>query len=173
MDFYLNGQLKWTCFNIALNKELNTAGVFVLGQSHQESFFVKQSKKESIKSPVNESMFHMYTDDPNNGFSENIDNSATSYFEEKYSFVGRLFAFNIWNHVKNSDSILNIYHDCRLASCGNATQWSDFRQGTRGEVAMKWPTNLLWKKIVSMRTFSWTVVTNFVTKKSDRCVEKV
>jgi len=41
--------------------------------------------------------------------------------------------------------VRKLYTDDGLAFCGNATQWSDFRSGTRGDVKMKWPTELLWK----------------------------
>ena len=88
-------------------------------------------------------------DDLDAYYGESIEShqKKKSKFNPHSSFVGRLFNFNIWNYVKNSKSISNLYMDCKLSYCGNATQWSDFRQGTRGEVKMKWPTNLLWKSM--------------------------
>ncbi|RNA30402.1 adhesion G -coupled receptor L2-like [Brachionus plicatilis] len=37
-----------------------------------------------------------------------------------------------------------MYQDCKLTYCGTASQWSDFRQGTRGNIKLRWPSNLLW-----------------------------
>lgn len=84
---------------------------------------------------------HHHNKNGKNGHNGN----KASLFDERLSFIGRLFNFNVWDHVKNNKSIYSLYTDCKLAHCGNATQWSDFRHGTRGDVKMKWPTDLLWK----------------------------
>jgi hypothetical protein len=60
-----------------------------------------------------------------------------------------LFNFNVWSYAKSFDSIIDLYSDCKLSLCGDATQWSDFRQGTRGQVKMKWPTALLWQSNIT------------------------
>lgn len=166
-DVYLNGQLKWTCYNIALNREISTAGLFLLGQSHKENFYKKQNKKE-IYTP---STKHATKLEPikDNEFSfdslpSESSEKTNSQFDEKYSFVGRLFNFNIWNHIKPASSILNVYKDCKLAHCGNATQWSDFRQGTRGDVIMKWPTDLLWKRDCFSENFQHESCDRFCVK---------
>ena len=155
IDVYLNGQLKSSCSNIAVRKEIPTAGVFILGQTHTDNYFSNLNKKNVLQSadpvrlePVKNNEFSL--DKSFNQYSmENIllqADEIESYFVKSLAFVGRVFGFNIWNHVKSATFIQNIYNDCKLAYCGNASQWSDFRQGTKGDVKMKWPTDLLWKR---------------------------
>ena len=101
------------------------------------------SEDDDIESfNVDESIDNVNDYSPNN---KNPKEHQNPKFDEHTSFIGRLFNFNVWNHVKNAKTILNLFNDCKLSYCGNATQWSDFRQGTRGQVKMKWPTELLWK----------------------------
>ncbi|CAF0710943.1 unnamed protein product [Brachionus calyciflorus] len=151
IDVYLDGQLKSTCKNIAIKKEIKTAGVFILGQTHSENFFSNLNKKDVIQSTTS-SLIKM---EPikNNEFSFDYSNENSLkaedtelFFVKNLAFVGRITGFNLWNHLQTSEFIQNVYNDCKLAYCGNASQWSDFRQGTRGDVKMKWPTNLLWKR---------------------------
>lgn len=85
-------------------------------------------------------------------------------FDDVYSFLGRLFNFNVWDHVKNPHALLNVYLDCKLTECGNATQWSDFRQGTRGDVKLKWPTALLWKDECLDEKFQFQSCNNYCDK---------
>jgi hypothetical protein len=169
---FFNGVNKYSCANISTNKEIKTAGHFVLGQSHKETFFQKQIsmnisstiERNSFLKNKNEGLLFednwdsidpyyqefMNDDDLDAYYTEPLDKSRkmSSKFNPHSSFVGRLFNFNVWNYAKNSESILNLYSDCKLSFCGNATQWSDFRQGTRGQVKMKWPTKLLWKSML-------------------------
>jgi hypothetical protein len=170
MFVYINGQLKSTCSDIALKREIPTAGVFILGQSHHANFLAKKTRKYSfgqttttttsitttknhIKQKYNDNYNDFYNNNNNDGdtiddyketeFYDNED--PLSPFDSKSSFIGRIFNFNAWSQVKTTQEIQNLYMDCRLAHCGDATQWSDFRQGTRGNVTMRWPTDLLWK----------------------------
>jgi hypothetical protein len=146
---YVNGQYSANCTNISTNKEINQAGEFVLGQSYRENFNFKpqqrkehqqQQQKQQQKAESASSSSHGFALD-DNGYVNNLNMK----FDKQYSFVGRLFNFNVWNYAKSRPSIARLHEDCRLAYCGNATQWADFRQGTRGEVRMRWPTDLLWK----------------------------
>ena len=66
-------------------------------------------------------------------------------FDESLSFIGLLFNFNVWDKEKDRYFISNLFNDCKLEYCGDAIEWSDFRQGTRGDVKMYWPTEILWK----------------------------
>ena len=90
-----------------------------------------------------------------------------SVFEVHSSFIGRIFNFNIWQHEKSAHEIHDLYADCRLMHCGDATQWSDYRQGTRGDVKMKWPTDLLWRKEIGgcfSEKFQFDSCNNFCNK---------
>lgn len=128
MEIYFNGELKSTCFNFAVNKEIKTAGIFILGQSHSENYL---SEKNNFLNKVN--------------LKANKDKNI--FFEEKLAFVGRIFNFNIWNRVIASNLIKEIYNDCKLTYCGTASQWSDFRQGTRGDINLRWSSSLLWNDL--------------------------
>jgi hypothetical protein len=77
--------------------------------------------------------------------TEDEDGKSSSY-DQRFSFLGRLFNFNIWDRTFDEKLAQKLWRDGNLVFCGNATQWSDFRQGTIGDVKMKWPTKLLWHK---------------------------
>ncbi len=137
---------------MAKNKPINTAGVFALGQSHKDNFFDKQSYQQNMtseSSSFDELSFDL--NDPENKDMLNDEMAVmeneekNSKFEQNLSFIGRLFNFNIWNRVMTSKEIQMLFNDCKLIFCGNAVQWSDFRQGTRGQVKMIWRTELLWQ----------------------------
>lgn len=143
VNFYINGKLKAECTNISVKKAIDPAGEFVLGQSYH------QPKLEPIRStsyPFSHQNF--YNEESLNYDLDKLDEQnvqKTSNYDQKYSFVGRIFNFNIWDRAFPAELIPSIYNDDNLIYCGNATQWSDFRQGTRGDVNFKWPTDLLWK----------------------------
>ena len=120
----------------------------VLGQSYQEPDLVAHSK-------LNEKQLH----EP-----EELDEERNSNFDQKFSFIGRLFNFNIWNLAYKPETIARIYNDARLSFCGNAVQWSDFRQGTRGDVKMKWPTGLLWRGDQFSKSFQKQSCNNYCNK---------
>lgn len=128
MNFFFNGELKSTCFNIASKKEIKTAGTFVLGQSHSKKFY--KEKKNS----QNQTNFEVSRD-------------KNFFFDKKLAFAGRIFNFNIWKNVLTSNLIKEIYKDCKLTFCGTAAQWSDFRQGIRGNIKLVWSTKLLWNDL--------------------------
>lgn len=155
-----------------MNKEIKTAGHFILGQSHKESFFKKPKElknrtslnKTTFSSTKYEELYFGEEWDSRDPFYKELNyEDLEGYFDEPFdrsrkkdtrfnphsSFVGRLFNFNVWSYAKSFDSIIALYNDCKLSLCGNATQWSDFRQGTRGQVKMKWPTKLLWKSNIA------------------------
>lgn len=163
MGVYLNGNLKFSCSNIAKHKKINTAGMFVIGQSFRESStsFGMTNENKNSKHPsayAKTSEYSRRVEDTlasiDASSNENYDDSLTneneeesdSKFDQFSSFVGRVFNLNIWSHVIKSDNLADLYEDCRLVFCGNSVQWSDFRQGTRGDVQMKWPTDLIWNK---------------------------
>lgn len=170
---------------MALNRELITAGAFVLGQSHHVSYFSKKVRKypfdedEFLKSIMASTSTKSRQQPKQRGkltttTTESYDydqysapvlsmlqggagaaattldtpqyDDDSSVFEVLSSFMGRLFNFNVWQREMTVSEIQELYGDCRLTYCGDAVQWSDFRQGTRGEVKMKWPTELLWQK---------------------------
>ena len=145
VKIFINGHLKSNCSNIAVNKVIGTAGVFVLGQSHRVNFSLKSNRKELYSTTTGSSEPKKSPDSTNSGGNENLEDKNSSKFDESVSFVGRLFNFNVWSAVKSPEFIHGLYNDCKLAYCGTAAQWSDFRQGTRGNIKMKWPTELIWK----------------------------
>lgn len=139
VNFYINGKLKAECSDIATNQVISAGGEFVLGQSHQEPVPVSvQQLALGELSPTTKPNFK-YQDD----FDET--DGKSSNYDRRYSFVGRLFNFNIWDRAFGDNLVKRLFRDGNLIYCGNATQWSDFRQGTIGDVKMKWPTKLLWK----------------------------
>lgn len=161
MGVYLNGNLKFSCSNIAKHKKINTAGMFVIGQSFRESStsFGMANENKNSKYPsayAKTSEYSRRIEDEmvfdaslNENYDESLANEneeADSKFDQFSSFVGRVFNLNIWNHVVKSENLAELYQDCRLIYCGNSVQWSDFRQGTRGDVQMKWPTDLIWNQ---------------------------
>lgn len=139
---------------MATNKIINTAGIFILGQSHKDHIsFSKSMKRKDLHSSSNST-------------ADSNDDQNSSKFDEKHSFVGRLFNFNVWNEVKSNEFIMNLYSDCKLIYCGTATQWSDFRQGTRGNVKMRWPTELIWTSLCSffdLITFFYFIFSFFLS----------
>jgi hypothetical protein len=155
VNMYINGQLKTSCTNIANYKEIHTAGYFILGQSYS-NYKLPVDKKENrnsnnINNNEDNDIERNIGDNEVKRKQETVENNRPNLdvrnfrFDDQFSFLGCLFNFNVWNHVKPSISIINIYEDTRLTYCGNATQWADFRQGTRGDVKLKWPTNIMWK----------------------------
>jgi hypothetical protein len=148
---------------MAKNKQISTAGVFGLGQSHKDNLFFKQTHLQNVS----------YSDGPSSSSNSNSNNlnkfdeltfdlndpdnkdmiddeqaliekeQKNSKYEANLSFLGRLFNFNIWNHVKSSKVIQSLYLDCKLTHCGNAVQWSDFRQGTGGQAKLTWQTEFM------------------------------
>jgi hypothetical protein len=128
-------------------KDVNTAGHFILGQSKQDWLNIENDEKfKNAMSQLADSYVVANLTEKKKLTETSDSKVANNYnFDSQFSFLGRLFNFNVWDHVKSPNSILNIYLDCKLTECGNATQWSDFRQGTRGDVKFKWPTSLLWK----------------------------
>ncbi len=200
-----------TCQNMALNREINTAGVFILGQSHHSNYNSIKSRKYSFgelsssssspnEPPPSDSEFSNtvkastrprptassssylssaggggggsknaeYYDrapDAYDSYAAEANEYAAAYrdqsalydgvvgaddkneeFDLSVAFIGRLFNFNVWHSEKNASEVLALQTDCKLVHCGDAAQWSDYRQGTRGNVNMKWPTELLWKR---------------------------
>ena len=111
MKIYVDGVYTSRCTNIGKSRTLEKAGVFIIGQSH---------------------------------LATNLHNSLTKNetslgFDDRDSFVGSLFNFNIWDYHQKADSIYRIYDDCELSSCGNAVRWSDLWQGIRGDLKIIWP----------------------------------
>jgi hypothetical protein len=98
------------CLNIGKYQTLERAGVFVIGQSHLS--------RQNVTFQQNE---------------------KSIYFDERDSFVGSLFNFNIWDLTQSAEEIYRIYSDCGIKYCGNAVKWSDLWQGIRGDLKMIWP----------------------------------
>jgi hypothetical protein len=199
---------------MALNRELNTAGVFILGQSHHFNYNAIKSRKfsfgeadQSTASPGSGSSttatntaartsqrqrqppappttpsssssltpwynsggatVEYYAQDAYDAYAAETNGPAgggdgdLAYrdqlgrdggggggeeFDMTAAFIGRLFNFNVWYAERNATDVLELFADCKLLQCGDAAQWSDYRQGTRGNVVMKWPTELLWRR---------------------------
>ena len=159
VNFYINGKLKAECTNISVNKAIDPAGEFVLGQSY------KEPNLNPIRPTQNPFSHPNYYEEEAMNYdldqSEEMDDQKSSNYDQKYSFVGRIFNFNIWDRAFPAELVPRIYNDDNLIYCGNATQWSDFRQGTRGDVNFKWPTNLLWKSNFSLKLFISLFLTIF------------
>ncbi len=145
VEIYLDGEFKTSCSDIASNKEISTAGDFVLGQSKLDELNLEKLRGDD------QTYDQMY--EKKKLADIVVENKRTRNFDSHFSFIGRIFNFNIWDQAKKVNSILNIYLDCKLTECGNATQWSDFRQGTHGDVKLKWPTSLLWKSLSIFNTY--------------------
>lgn len=128
INFFFNGELKSTCYNISSKKEIKTAGTFVLGQSHSKKF-QKEKKKNHNQTNLETTRDKIF------------------FFDAKLAFAGRIFNFNIWNNVLTANSIKEIYKDCKLSFCGTAVQWSNFRQGIKGNIKFGWSTKLLWNDL--------------------------
>jgi hypothetical protein len=199
----VNGHLKMTCQNMAPNRELNTAGVFILGQSHHANYnsikarkfsyggessaasspssnepstYYNTAKASDRPRPSSSSSAYGFSSSNNNNNNNNAeyyasqdtydsyaaegndysaaykdqagssDENKNEEFDLSAAFIGRLFNFNVWHSERNASEVLALQTDCKLVHCGDAVQWSDYRQGTRGNVNMKWPTELLWKR---------------------------
>ncbi|XP_055347666.1 cadherin EGF LAG seven-pass G-type receptor 1-like [Paramacrobiotus metropolitanus] len=54
--------------------------------------------------------------------------------------------FNIWSAVLPNKEIRAVQKDCHLRYCGSAVRWTDFRDGTRGALKLKWPSGVHNKK---------------------------
>ena len=37
---------------------------------------------------------------------------------------------------------MRVYEDCFYMECGDAIEWTDFREGTRGSLKVRWPANI-------------------------------
>ncbi len=131
VNFYINGKLKAECIDIANHQPISTAGEFVLGQTYADQQSEEQETPDESENAAT--------------LNDSSEEDSPSKYEQKSSFLGRLFNFNIWDRAFSAEIVHKLYNDEGLTYCGNATQWSDFRSGTRGDVKMKWPTNLLWK----------------------------
>ena len=53
--------------------------------------------------------------------------------------------FNLWFNVLPTREIRMIMKDCHLKYCGTAIRWTDFRDGTRGAVKLRWPSGVFSK----------------------------
>ncbi|XP_064634672.1 adhesion G protein-coupled receptor L1-like [Lineus longissimus] len=65
-------------------------------------------------------------------------------------FHGQIAHLHIWDYVLNNSDIWSIYKDCKFMWCGNAVQWVDLREGTRGQLRMRWPSGVLQSQCFSV-----------------------
>ena len=63
-------------------------------------------------------------------------------FDLKEAFLGEMSFVNIWARVLGAADIRAMVDDCYFMHCGDAIEWSDFRSGTRGEMQIRWPSNI-------------------------------
>ena len=70
-----------------------------------------------------------------------------TYCQKKFSvafrYIGQMTHVNIWSYVMNQTEIESVYRDCLFIQCGDVVQWIQFREGTRGQMKMRWPSGVL------------------------------
>ncbi|OQV15514.1 putative Cadherin EGF LAG seven-pass G-type receptor 1 [Hypsibius exemplaris] len=62
--------------------------------------------------------------------------------EPEQSLQMDLSHFNVWFTVLPVREVRMIMKDCHLKYCGTAIRWTDFRDGTRGAVKLRWPSGV-------------------------------
>ncbi|PAA88199.1 hypothetical protein BOX15_Mlig026270g1 [Macrostomum lignano] len=68
--------------------------------------------------------------------------NASNHFDMRFALLGEISHFNMWNETLTREDVAALATDDKHRFCGNQVEWSDLRYGTRGNVTLKWPSNI-------------------------------